>query len=303
MISNRFRSGSALLRTAASTFAVLAVMSAGSLSVFSVAPAAAEAVVKSTKHKIRSASYVVTSLSKKGFKVNGVRRKAQVYFVKVGKGGSSAILAIDGYSAEIIGLKLLKPASGVTPKKRGSGPRHFVDVTYEFGYIIRESVYESYTLISSTEISSTEEYSFVSYSESEEVTYEEVEHDASADLDDGSAEDTAGDTEAGANNDKDDGAADDSYNANDNAADDSAASDDAASDDNSGGNDDNSASDDAGASDDGPAADDPGATDDGGGSDDSSGGNDDGGGSDDSSGGNDDGGGSDDSGGGNDGDG
>ncbi len=285
MINFNFRRRAAVSLSAVSAIAVLAVLSASISSVVSIAPASAE-TAKLLKHKIRSAHFVVTALTKKGFKVDGVRRKAQVYFVKVGQGGSTAILAVDGYSAEIIGLKLLTAGAGTTPKKRGSGPRRFIDATYEFGYIIRESVYESYTVISSTEISSTEEYSFVSYSESEEVTYEEVEHDASADLDDGTAEDTAGDTEAGANNDKDDGAADDSYNTNDNAGEDNSASDDA------GASDDGAANDDSGATDD--ASDDSSGNDDGGGSDDS-GGNDDGGddGGGDDGGGNDDGGGDD----------
>ena len=174
MIDFIFRRRAAVSFSAVSAIAMLAVLSTGISAAVSITPAAAE-TVKLLKHKIRSAHFVVTALNKKGFKVNDVRRKAQVYFVKVDQGGSTAILAVDGYSAEIIGLKLLTAGQGITPKQRGSGPRRFTDITYEFGYIIRESVYESYTVVSSTEISSSEEYSFVSYAESDEVTYGEVE--------------------------------------------------------------------------------------------------------------------------------
>ena len=207
--------------------------------------ASAETSAKPAKHKIRSAHFIAAQLTKKGYTVNDVRRRAQVYFVKVSKSGSSAILAIDGYSSEIIGLKLLAAAAGITPKAAGSGPRHFTDITYEFGYIVAVSVYESYTVISSVEMSSTSEYSYASYAESEEVAYEAAEDDVEADLDQGTADDATGDDEADANNDADDGTADDSYD----ASDDSDGADDA-SDDNSGdddgGNDDNGGNDDGG---------------------------------------------------------
>ena len=278
-----FSGAMAALRATSCACAALALVSGGAVTTIAVPKASAETSVKSVKHKIRSAHFVVNAVTKKGFKVENVRRKAQVYFVKVNQGGSTAILAIDGYSSEIIGLTLLKAAAGATLKVAGSGPRHYVDILYPFGYIVTESVYASYTSISSTEISSTSSYSYASYAESEEVSYEEVEHDESADLDEGTTEDTAGDAEASANDDADDGAADDNFDTNDtndNAAD--------------GGSDNDGASDD-GASD-GNGDSDDGAGDDGandGGSDDS-GGNDDGG--SDDSGGNDDGGGSDDDG-------
>ena len=239
--------------------AALLLFGAATLTTAVPTAARAEQAAASSKHKIRSAHFIVTALKKKGFAVKGVRRQAQVYFVKVGQGGSTAILAIDGYSSEIIGLKLLTAAAGTTPLKAGSGPRQYTDITYEFGYIVVVSVYETYTVISSTELSSTTNYSYVSYAESQEVTYQDVEHDQADDLDEGTAEDVAGDAEAAANNDSDDGAADDSYDAHDNSdTEDSDASDET-------GDNDDSGNDDGG--NDGAGDNDDGGNDDGGGDD------------------------------------
>jgi len=192
-------------------------------------------------HKVRSAHFLTTTLEKKSFKIDGVHRKGQVYFVKVTQDGTTAILAIDGYSAEIVGLNVLVLAPGATAKARGIGGNHFVDLTYEYGYVVEETVYDASYELTVEEISVTEEYTEVSYEESEEVTYEEVEETAEADLDDGTAEDPAGDAEADANDDADDGDADDAAADADDASDD-------ASDDGDG--------DDAGDSDDGGADDD-----------------------------------------------
>lgn len=193
-------------------------------------------------HKMRSAHFLTTALEKRGFKIDGVHRKGQVYFVKVTDDGTTAILAVDGYSAEIVGLKVLVLAPGATAKARGTGGNHFVDLTYEYGYVIEETVYEASYELTVEEISVTEEYTEVSYEESEEVTYEEVEETAEADLDDGTKEDAAGDAEADANDDADDGDADDA------AADADDASDDASDD---GDGDDAGDSDDGGGDDDG----------------------------------------------------
>lgn len=178
-------------------------------------------------HKMRSAHFIVTALEKKGLKVLDSRRKAQVYFLHVADdAGSEAILAVDGVNAEIIGLTLLKLGPGVTATPAGSKGKHFVDLTYVYGYVIEESVYESYTEITTEELSVTEEYSEVSYEESEEVSYEEVEDTSETDLDDGTAEDSAGDDQAddtaddaGADDGADDGGADDG-GADDGGADD-----------------------------------------------------------------------------------
>ena len=179
------------LKASLSIAAVLLHLSSAALPNVGVAHAAS--------HKMRSAHFLTTTLEKKGFAVDGVHRKGQVYFVKVAQDGTTAILAIDGYSAEIIGLNVLILAPGVTAKAQGTGGNHFVDLTYEYGYIVEETVYEASYELTVEEISVTEEYTEVSYEESEEVTYEEVEETAEADLDDGTAEDAAGDAEADAN--------------------------------------------------------------------------------------------------------
>lgn len=181
-------------------------------------------------HKMRSPHFIVTALEKKGLKVLDSRRKAQVYFLHVADdAGSEAILAVDGFSAEIIGLTILKLAPGVTATPAGSKGKHFVDLTYVYGYVIEESVYLSYTEITTEELSVTEEYSEVSYEETEEVTYEEVEDTADSDLDEGTAEDAAGDEMADDNNDEvdqaDDGADDGADDAADDGADDGGADD------------------------------------------------------------------------------
>jgi len=228
------------IRASFCALAVFAHLTTGVLTVAtSVQAIAAEG---HQKHKMRSAGFIATALEKKGFKVDEVRRHAQVYFVKVSEGGNSAILAIDGYSAELIGLKILELAPGTTAKSKGSGGNKFVDITYEFGYVVEISVYESYVEYSSEEISSTEEYTEVTYEESQEVTYEQVEEEASADLDEGTPEDAAGDQEADANASADDGTADDVYDqADDGGADDAGGADDGGADD--GGADDGGADD------------------------------------------------------------
>lgn len=263
----------ARFRQTSAASALLIFMSFGAAATFHAPKASAEA--GAVNHKIRSAHFIVHKLEKKGFKVSDVRRKAQVYFVKVGKGPSTAVLAVDGYSAEIIGLTLVNAGAGVTPKPRGSGPRHFVDLVYEFGYIIPIAVYESYTVISSTEISSTSSYTSVSYSESEEVTYDAVEHDAASDLDDGTSGDSVGDKQADDNNDADDGTADDADGGVDtgNSADEGGAADDSGND----GESDSGSNDDGGGSDDSSDGGGSGGNDDSGGGSDDSGGSDDGG--------------------------
>ncbi len=158
--------------------------------------------VKATKHKMRSAGFLKTALEKKGVTVTSVHRQGQVYLFLVDSAGTTAIVAVDGYSSEIIGVNVLSYAVGVTERPVNSAGIRFVDFTYEFGYIVEESVYLSYTEITSEEYSSTEEYTEVSYEESEEVSYEDVTYDENtteedvADLDQGTADDEAGDTEA-----------------------------------------------------------------------------------------------------------
>ncbi|RCW28604.1 hypothetical protein DFR48_101619 [Ciceribacter lividus] len=159
-------------------------------------------------HKLHSAHFIVTALEKKGIKVIDLRRRAQVYFLHVSdNAGTEAIVAIDGYSAEIIGLMVLALGPGVVATSTGSRGNHFVDLSYSFGYEVEYSVYESYTVVTTEEISITEEYTEVTYEESEEVTYEEVEETVEADLDSGTAEDAAGDELADGNNDEVDAAA------------------------------------------------------------------------------------------------
>ena len=219
------------IRASFCALAVLAHLTTGVLIVANSAHAIA--AEHHQKHKMRSAAFIATALEKKGFKVDEVRRHAQVYFVKVSESGNTAILAIDGYSAELIGLKVLELAAGTTAKPKGSGGNKFYDITYEFGYEVEVSVYESYVEYSSEELTSTEEYSEVTYDESQEVTYEQVEDEPAADLDEGTPEDAAGDQEADANATADDGAADDQYD----QADDAGAADDSAGDDSGGADD------------------------------------------------------------------
>ena len=200
------------------TFCALALLAPLTMGVLTVANSVdAFAAEGHQKHKMRSAAFIATALEKKGFKVDEVRRHAQVYFVKVSEGGSTAILAIDGYSSELIGLKVLELAAGTTAKPKGTGGNHFVDITYEFGYEVDVATYDSYVEYSSEELTHTEEYAEVTYDESQEVTYEKVEEEASADLDEGTPGDAAGDQEADANASADDGTADDQYNEADSA--------------------------------------------------------------------------------------
>lgn len=211
-----------------STFFALAILAQLTSGVAVIATSeTAIAANQHQSHKMRSAGFIAKALEAKGFKVEGVRRQAQVYFVKVSESGNTAILAIDGYSAELIGLKIVELAAGATAKPKGSGGNKFVDITYEFGYEIEVSTYESYVEYSSEEISSTEEYSEVTYEESEEIAYEKVEEEPAADLDEGTPEDSAGDQQADDNAGADDGAADDVYD----QADDAGAADDNAGDD------------------------------------------------------------------------
>jgi hypothetical protein len=165
--------------------------------------------VKAIKHKMRSAAFIKTHLEKKGVKVEDMRREGQVYLVLVEVDGTKAIVAIDGYSSEIIGVNVITYAAGVAERPANSVGKHFVDFTYEFGYIVEETTFESYTEITSEEYSSTEEYSEVTYEESEEVSYDDISYDEgsteedAADLDQGEDGDEAGDTEADIQDDAD----------------------------------------------------------------------------------------------------
>ena len=165
--------------------------------------------VKAIKHKMRSAAFIKTHLEKKGVKVEDIRREGQVYLLLVDVDGTKAIVAIDGYSSEIIGVNVITYAAGVTERAANSSGKHFVDFTYEFGYVVEEATFTSYTEITTEEYSSTEEYSEVSYEESEEVSYEDISYDEGsteedvADLDQGEDGDEAGDTEADIQDDAD----------------------------------------------------------------------------------------------------
>ncbi len=158
--------------------------------------------VKATTHKMRSAGFLKAALEKKGVTVTSIHREGQVYLFLVDSAGTTAIVAVDGYSSEIIGVNVLTYAAGIVERPVNSAGVHFVDFSYKFGYIVEESVYLSYTEITSEEYSSTEEYTEVSYEESEEVSYEDVTYDENtteedvADLDQGTPGDEAGDTEA-----------------------------------------------------------------------------------------------------------
>jgi hypothetical protein len=157
--------------------------------------------VKATQHKMRSAGFLKTALEKKGVTVTSARREGQIYLFLVEADGTTAIVAIDGYSSEIVGVSVLTYGAGKTERPANSAGTHFVDFSYEFGYIVEESVYASYTEVTVEEYSSTEEYTEVSYEESEEVSYEEVTYDETtmedeADLDQGDDGDQAGDDEA-----------------------------------------------------------------------------------------------------------
>lgn len=168
--------------------------------------------VEAIKHKMRSAGFLKLRLEKKGVKVEDVRREGQVYLFLVDADGTKAIVAIDGYSSEIIGINVLTYAAGIAERPVNSAGVHFVDFTYEFGYVVEEATFSSYTEITSEEYSSSEEYTEVSYEESEEVSYEDITYDEgsteedAADLDQGDEGDAAGDQEADIQDDADEAA-------------------------------------------------------------------------------------------------
>jgi hypothetical protein len=165
--------------------------------------------VEAIKHKMRSAGFLKAKLEKKGVKVEDVRREGQVYLFLVDSAGTKAIVAIDGYSSEIIGVNVLTYAAGVAERPTNSAGVHFIDFTYEFGYVVEQATFSSYVEVSSEETTTTEEYSEVSYEESEEVSYEEISYDEGsteeddADLDQGDDGDEAGDQEADIQDDAD----------------------------------------------------------------------------------------------------
>ncbi|MBO3760581.1 hypothetical protein [Ciceribacter sp. L1K22] len=154
----------------------------------------AEAAVQHRMKRVRSPYFIMTALEKRGIEVIAMRRLAQVYFLHVRDGfGTEALMAVDGRNSEIIGLLVLSLGRGVSPIVTGSRGRHFVDLTYTFGYTVEWTVFESYTVITTEELSVTEEYVEVTYEEYEEVVYEEVEEYAEGDLDEGLPDDAAGD--------------------------------------------------------------------------------------------------------------
>lgn len=134
-----------------------------------------------------SAHFLVEALKTKKIKVDDVRRIGQVYFLRVDDAGTRAIVAIDGFTAEIVGLTVLSVAGGGAPVQ--SSVRHFTSTSSSFGLVVTETTFESYTEITSEELSSTEEYSEVSISESEMVSYEAVDDAAASELDLTAAED------------------------------------------------------------------------------------------------------------------
>lgn len=154
------------------------------------------------KHKMRTAGFLKARLEKKNVVVDDVRREGQVYLFLVHDGETKAIVAVDGYSSEIIGVKVLTYPAGSAAVPVNSAGRHFSGFNYEFGYVVEQASFESYTEITTEETSSTEEYTEVSYEESEEVSYEDISYDEGsteedvADLDQGDAGDEAGDAEA-----------------------------------------------------------------------------------------------------------
>ncbi len=128
-----------------------------------------------------SAHFLVEALKTKKIAVDDVRRIGQVYFLRVDDAGTRAIVAIDGFTAEIVGLTVLSVAGGGAPVQ--SSARHFTSTSSSFGLVVTETTFESYTEITSEELSSTEEYSEVSISESEMVSYEAVDDAAASELD------------------------------------------------------------------------------------------------------------------------
>jgi hypothetical protein len=158
--------------------------------------------VEAIKHKMRSAGFLKARLEKKNVIVDDVRREGQVYLFLVHDEETKAIVAVDGYSSEIIGVKVLTYPAGTDAVSVNSAGRHFSGFSYEFGYVVEQATFESYTETTTEESSSTEEYSEVSYEESKEVSYEDISYDEGsteedvADLDQGDEGDAAGDQEA-----------------------------------------------------------------------------------------------------------
>jgi hypothetical protein len=195
------------LRTLLLTTAVLAGLAAGAL-----APISAEAA---TTARIRSPGDILVALEAEGFVIDEVRRKAQVYFVRARLDGVSAILAVDGRDAELIGVTVLGSATDGTAA-RSRGPAR-VDLSRSYGYVIEVATYESWTEVSSVEWTSTEDYVEVTYEENEEISYGETTLEESVGFDateeseaaevDGTAEETV--DEGSVDDGTDDGVADD----------------------------------------------------------------------------------------------
>ena len=156
--------------------------------------------------KIRSIGFLQANLVERGFTVVDGRRHGELYFFHLTKEGYDLLLTVDGRSAAIVGLKIISAPAGVTLKPRGSAGNHYVDWTYEYGYSVEMTTYETYHSYTETEISSTEVYDEVYLTEeeittetTEVATYEEsmtTEESAVADLDEGDPGDEAGDAEA-----------------------------------------------------------------------------------------------------------
>ena len=130
--------------------------------------------------RIRSVGFLAKQLQGKGFQVVEAKRHGFLYYFKVAKDGYTILLAVDGRSADIVGLTILDKPAGATVRQRGSSGSNFVDETYEFGVVIEVSVYESYYSYTEEEIEITEtetETSSDVYMNDEEITEESTEVD------------------------------------------------------------------------------------------------------------------------------
>ena len=155
--------------------------------------------------KIRSIGFLEARLTERGFTVVDGRRHGALYFFRLTKDGYSVLITVDGRSADIVGLKILSAPAGATPKPRGSAGNHYIDWTYEYGYSVDVTTYNSYHSYITAEVSSTEVYAEV-YLTKEEITtetsevssYEEnmtEEETVAEDLDHGYSGDEAGNDE------------------------------------------------------------------------------------------------------------
>ncbi len=134
---------------------------------------------------LRSVSFITAKLAQRGFVVSDARRQGQIYVFRTSKQGFMQLIAVDARDAKIVGLNVLAAPAGAQLPESENKDNHFIDETYEFGYVVSEKEYESFTPFTPAHMSATEDYTVTAVEESEMVIYEplDVVADGSDDLD------------------------------------------------------------------------------------------------------------------------